>query len=113
MKRRSVAQKRPAAIAAAAVEWKGVVASGLHYGFYKERDSVWRAGIAVIGRGAPRQLGPSCVVFVEDERIGSEPSLEAAKALAAAYFAAGCHHPQLRHAWRQMQKKGARRDGRE
>jgi hypothetical protein len=38
------------------------------------------------------------VVFVEGERIGVEPSLDNAKALALAYFEAGRHHPQFRRA---------------
>ncbi len=99
MKRRSADQERPAAI----VEWKRIDASGSLYGFYRERDYVWRADITVPGRGYPRQPGPDCVVFVEGERIGSEPSLENAKALAAAYFEAGRHHPQIGRARSPMQ----------
>ena len=106
MTRSTAPRERPTEIAAATVDWRGGGASGSYYGFYKERDSVWRADIVAFRRGASRQERREYTVFVEGEDIGVEPSLEKAKALAAAYFEAGCHHPQLRRAWPRRQGRG-------
>ena len=106
---RAAPRERPPEIAPAMVDWRGGGASGAYYGFYKERDSVWRADIIACRRGASRQGRREYTVFVEGEDIGVEPSLEKAKALVAAYFEAGCHHPQLRRAWPRRQEGEAYR----
>ncbi len=82
-----------------AVDWRRIDDRGYLYGFHWERDLVWRADVAVPGRGRPRQEGPGFAVFVDGAPIGVEASLDAAKALAASFFRAGCHHPQMKHLW--------------
>jgi hypothetical protein len=80
------AGKGRALIANGTVLWRRS-GQDLHYGFYRERDSVWRADILITGTG-------EFEVFVEDDKVGSVPTLEAAQAAVEHYFEAGRHHQQ-------------------
>jgi hypothetical protein len=89
MTRRNAPPERPPEIAPAMIDWRGGGASGAYYGFYKERDSVWRADIIACRRGASPRRGREGLGFIQPALDATLPPPE--PCLAAGYDDANYH----------------------